>query len=303
MRIACVGEAMIELSGLDAPDSRVSLAVAGDTYNTAVYLARSLPRSIARVAYVSALGDDPLSDRILDAMTGEGIGTDLVVRLSGRLPGLYAIELDPQGERRFHYWRDASAARQMFGPGALPLDALAAFDVIYLSGITLAILPQDARAGLIAACADLKDGGGDVVFDSNYRARLWTDADAARRAMRAMWAATTVGLPSFDDEEALWGDVGPAATFDRIGALGVPEIALKRGASGPLLYHATLATLPEDTYPPATRIVDTTAAGDSFNAGYLAARLGGADMRTAARAGHALACRVIGHPGAILPRD
>jgi 2-dehydro-3-deoxygluconokinase len=303
LRIACVGEAMIELSGLGTPDARVALATAGDTYNTAVYLARALPVANASVAYVSALGDDPFSDRILDDMVAEGIDTRAVPRLPDRLPGLYAIELDPGGERRFHYWRDASAARHMFDPGGVPWETLAAFDVIYLSGITLAILPPEARERLCALCHEMRASGRHVIFDSNYRPRLWRDVDTTRDAMRRMWAAVTIGLPSCDDEVALWGDSGPAAILDRLSQLGVPEIALKRGASGPLLHHADLPSRREGSYPPATTIVDTTAAGDSFNAGYIAARLFGADMTAAAEAGHALATRVIGHRGAILPRD
>ena len=55
--------------------------------------------------------------------------------------------------------------------------------------------------------------------------------------------------------------------------------------------------------PPAAGVVDTTAAGDSFAAAYLAARLRGAAPAEAARAGHALAGAVVRHPGAIIPRD
>jgi 2-dehydro-3-deoxygluconokinase len=294
---------MIEIGSPDADDGRVALSVGGDTYNTAVYLARALPRATATVEYVTALGDDPMSDRILDRMTGEGLGTGRVARLPGGLPGLYAIDLDPGGERRFFYWRDASAARRMFDAGGVQVTALAEFDVIYLSGITLAILPPGIRARLTSLCADMRSQGRTVIFDSNYRPRLWDSADEARAAMRAMWDATTIGLPSGDDEAALWGDPTPAAIIGRLRQSGVQEIVVKSGLCGPTLYHADDIQRREGRYPPAPVVVDTTAAGDAFNAGYVAARLTGADMTTAAEAGHALACRVIGHRGAILPRD
>jgi 2-dehydro-3-deoxygluconokinase len=297
-RIACIGEVMVELSDLAAPDGRATVGIAGDTFNTAIYLARTLAGSGWRVDYVTALGTDSLSERMLGAMAEEGIGSSLVARLPDRLPGLYAIELDPGGERRFLYWRSESAARAMFDAGAVPMSALAGFDVIYLSGITLAILPPEARSRLADVCAKRRAAGATVVFDSNFRPRLWPDAATARAAMEAMWRATTIGLPSRDDEEALWGAAPPAAVLDRLAGWGVGEVALKDGAAGPVLSGGAH----EGRYPPAPKVVDTTAAGDSFNAGYLAARLTGADPVAAAEAAHALASRVIGHRGAILPR-
>jgi 2-dehydro-3-deoxygluconokinase len=188
----------------------------------------------------------------------------------------------------------------MFAGGMLSLDDLDGFDLVYLSGITLAILPPDDRARLIRRCGALKEAGGAVVFDSNYRPRLWPDAATAQAAIMAMWAASTMALPSRDDEAALFGEAGAEATLQRIAATGVAEIALKDGPSGPHLWTGT--ALPRGSYPPASAVVDTTAAGDSFNAGYIAARLGGADVPTAAQAGHALAARVIGVQGAIIPR-
>src|SRR4051812_46719730 len=106
--IACVGEVMIEMAR--GNDGRFGLACGGDTFNTAVYLARGgLP-----VSYASALGDDRFSDNILAMAAAEGVATDLVLRVPGRLPGLYLIETDAAGERSFSYWRENSPARELF---------------------------------------------------------------------------------------------------------------------------------------------------------------------------------------------
>lgn len=300
IRIACLGEAMVELSGLDPAAGAIRFGVAGDTLNTAIYLKRALGGG-AEVSYLTALGDDAFSDRMLALMEEEGLDTSRVARLSGRLPGIYAITLDERGERSFAYWRSESAARSMLAPGALDTAELGRFDLLFLSGISLAILPPEHRARLIGECARLRAMGRTVAFDTNHRPRLWGSEEEARSTYAAMWGATTIALPSRDDEARLHPGEAVADLFGRLARQGVREVALKDGALGPHLW-AEGAALPRDGYPPAPRVVDTTAAGDSFNAGYLAARLGGSSVREAAQAGHSLACKVIGAPGAIVPR-
>jgi 2-dehydro-3-deoxygluconokinase len=299
VRIACMGEAMVELSRLDPQAGTLAFGVAGDTLNTAIYLKRALGDG-ARVAYLTALGRDAFSDRMVEFMQGEGIETSGIARLPGRLPGIYAIDLDERGERTFSYWRSESAARSMLGPGGIDPEALGGFDLLFLSGITLAILPPEARMRLIGQCSWLKAMGRTIAFDTNYRPRLWESEDTARAAFGAMWDATTIALPSRDDEARLHPGESAADLFERLGRKGVREVALKDGAAGPHLWAEGRA-LPRGDYPSAPRVVDTTAAGDGFNAGYLAARVRGASVEEAARAGHALASRIIGVRGAIMP--
>lgn len=301
IRIACLGEAMVELSNLDAAAGRIDFGVAGDTLNTAIYLKRALGAA-AEVSYLTALGDDAFSDRMIAFMEEESLDTSRIARLPGRLPGIYAINLDDRGERSFSYWRSESAARSMFAEGALGADALESFDLLFLSGITLAILPPERRIELIAQCSRLRAMGRTVAFDTNYRPRLWESEDAARSAFSLMWGATTIALPSRDDEERLHPGEGVPDLFARLAREGVREIALKDGAAGPHLW-AEGRGLPRGSYPPAPRVVDSTAAGDSFDAGYLAARVQRRSVEEAAHEAHALASRVIGVRGAILPRD
>ncbi|MEH3146168.1 MAG: sugar kinase [Methylobacterium frigidaeris] len=296
MRVACVGECMMELS--ERADGALTRAFGGDTLNTALYLARlGVP-----VDYVTALGDDPWSDEMVAAWAEEGIGTGQVRRVPGRNPGLYIIRTDDAGERSFHYWRDSAPARELFsGPGgAATRAALAEYDLVYVSGISLSLYGEAGRAALAGTLAALRERGGRVAFDTNFRPRGWPDRDLARRVFRDAMAASDLIFASAEDLDWLYGAEGEG---EALAHRGRAEIALKSGGDAPVvqvIWPEGEASVPA---PAVDSVVDTTAAGDSFAAAYLAARLGGHDPVAAAEAGHRLAGAVIGHRGAVIPRS
>lgn len=290
MKIAALGECMVELS--PRPGGLFGLGFGGDTLNTAVYLAR-----LGQTAdYVTAMGDDGLSNRLVAAWAAEGVGTHQVRRMPGRMPGLYLIETDERGERRFHYWRDRAPARELFDDAPVLLD----HDLIYLSGVSLGIWGEDGRDSAIELAQRTRQRGGRVAFDNNYRPRVWPDAKVARDAMAAFLAVTDVALLSLEDEHALHGG-DAAAAIERVRRIGVREIVVKDGAAD--AWVASGDTVERVPAMANVQAVDTTGAGDSFNAGYLAARARGLAPAAAAREGHRLAAVVIQHPGAIIPRN
>jgi 2-dehydro-3-deoxygluconokinase len=301
LRVAAIGECMIELSHRDK--ASLALAFGGDTLNTALYLARINRRERLSVDYVTALGEDPYSDAMMAMWQTEGIGTDTVTRLPGKLPGLYLIRLDDSGERRFFYYRSAAAARELFSYAAtLPqLAALPGYDLIYFSAITLSILSDVARDRFFAALGEARKAGRRVAFDSNYRPAGWPDLASAQHVIGRFLGEVDIALPTFDDEQRLFGDPDPAATAARYAAHGVAEMAVKLGVEGCIVAskgNKRAVPVPERVEP-----VDTTAAGDAFNAGYLALRLAGRSPEDAALAGHRLAAVVICHQGAVIPRE
>lgn len=302
-RIACIGECMIELWQDRQQNDRMRRTFGGDTLNTAVYATRCLSTADALVSYVTALGTDPFSTELLQAWQAEGLDTALVARLPEHLPGLYIIRTDAAGERTFYYWRQQAAARMLFSCDDTQRieQTLQDYDFVYLSGITLAILDEPSRERLLALLASIRNRGGKVGFDSNYRPRLWPDPAAARHWLQQVWGQTDLACPTFEDEAALWGDTDPDATADRLQALGVAEIVVKQGPQPALL--ALNGQRQQVAGEPVARPVDTTAAGDSFNAAYFSARLLGQSAVAAAAAGHRLAARVIQQPGAIIPAE
>ncbi|MGL4279080.1 MAG: sugar kinase [Albidovulum sp.] len=292
MRLLCMGEPMAELR---KTGEGFAVGFAGDSFNTAVYCRRLLPAG-DRVGYLTRVGTDPLSDGFLTLAAREGIDTGLVARDAEHNIGIHSVQTDASGERSFHYWRSASAARLMFRK-AEELAALEGAEILYLSAITLAVIAPEAREALLARLADLRARGRRIAFDSNYRPRLWPDRETARDWIGRMWRMTDIALPSADDERALYGDADDAAVLSRLRGWGCRSGALKRGAEGPVAFDPAIAA---GAFPPAVRVVDTTAAGDSFNGAFLAALLRGRDEATAMDWGHRMASAVIGEPGAIV---
>lgn len=293
--VLSLGEAMLELS--PRGDDQWRMGVAGDTLNTAWYLRAALPAAWS-VGYLTRLGSDAFSDRIADFIAGVGIDTSAISRDPQRGCGLYAISL-MNGERSFTYWRGQSAARNLADDRDRLALALALARVIYLSGITLAILTDQGRENLLDL---LRARPKHVVlaFDPNIRPRLWPDADAMRQTLTAVAALSDLVLPSFDDESAHFGDTSPEDTLHRYLDHGATEVVVKN-AGGPILAASGAVLFRHD--PASVTPLDTTGAGDSFNGGYLAARLQGQGVNRALRCGADLAACVIRHPGALIPMD
>ena len=291
--IAVIGEAMVELS-----DNIDQLKFAGDSLNTAIYLKRELHNKKNTVAFFSALGNDLNSEKMIKFIESEGLTTNFIERRVNSGPGKYKIVTDKKGERNFHYWRDESAARTLFSkPCAVKFQNLLEFDLVYITGISIAILPRKIQEDLLHFFSEFKQKGGLIAFDSNYRKTLWKSKKAARIMIKKYWQIADIALPSLDDEKDIFDFNTQDDVVNNLKQLGVKFGALKRGSKGP--YSLTDNTN-SFKYTIVTNTKDTTAAGDSFNGAYLASLINGSSQDISLIKGHKLASRVIQNLGAII---
>jgi 2-dehydro-3-deoxygluconokinase len=295
-RLACIGECMLELYQHD--NDLFHLGFAGDVYNMAAYFAHCA-EDIASVDLISAVGNDIYSQRLLKAVNEKSVGTSQVRTLDNRMPGLYLVENDDTGERAFHYYRSEAAARHMFdGPeGDTLLKKLYEYDSVYFSGITLAILEDESRGKFIEALADLHKHDVMICFDSNYRPKLWESHEQAQHCYDQIMPFIDIALPSLADDHVLYGGSTLDACADRFLNAGCHKVIITHGENDYMIATKEQRQL----YPvAAVNAVDTTGAGDSFNAAFLAAILQGEDDEAAANKAAALSAKVVQAKGAII---
>jgi 2-dehydro-3-deoxygluconokinase len=297
-RVAVVGEAIIEL--VRGGDGHFALTCAGDAFNVALYLARAGMDA----AFVTALGEDTFSDMVLALAAAEGVACDLVLRRRGRLPGLCIVDVDGSGAQQRYDWRGEAPARDLFElpDWARLAEGMGKAKLVYFSGITLSLYSNVGLGRFLAIVETVRQQGVKVAFDANFRPRGWRgDLARTRTVFAEALKRTDIALPTYDDEAVLWGDPSPEATVARLQAFGIAEIVVKNGPNSALVVaggQSEFVPVPEVVTP-----VDSTAAGDGFNAAFIAARLSGSRPAEAAAAAHRLAGQVIRHRGSLMPRE
>jgi 2-dehydro-3-deoxygluconokinase len=301
-KVVAFGECMLEVQANGFGPA--ALSYGGDTFNTAIYLRRCSQAQDINVAYATGLGVDPLSEKLMREWQAQGLELSCVRQIEGKLPGMYLIETDEQGERYFHFWRENSAARSYFEALMTPLEQKANdIDCLYFSGISLAILDPNARQRLFAMIRQMRKADKQVVFDNNYRPRLWPSNAVARTVFQQALSVASTALITMDDHQAVFGLSSLDEAVQHAQLLPLDEVVIKRGALPTLVKSREMdewVSVPTQHVP---KVVDTTAAGDSFAAGYLSRRLMGQSPQQAADFGNRVAARVVQHRGAIIPMD
>ena len=302
LQFVAIDECMLEVQANGFGPSVLSYG--GDTFNTAVYLRRCAASSQIEVSYATGLGTDHLSQTLRKEWEALGLNLNAMEYIEGKLPGMYLIETDSKGERTFHFWRENSAARAYFQSSVTALEKnLAQFHCLYFSGISLAILNEASRTRLFNLLKQAQLNGSRVVFDNNFRPKLWPDRKLARTVYLQALATCHTAMITLDDHQAVFDCGSLDNTLAHAQSLSIPEVVIKRGAADTLVRQESSSKWESIPTLPVNQVIDTTAAGDSFAAGYLSRRLCGVSAKMAVIFGNALAARVIQHRGALIPME
>lgn len=294
-RITALGEPLLELQ--PGEDGTVRLAFGGDVANSMVCLARILGRDPARISVVTALGDSSYSAWLRERLTRAGI--HVIEASIGGEPGIYGLPPDPESHCGFSYWRAQSAARIFLQSADLSRfeELLGEPQLLLVTGITLALCSHASFEHLCRWVDRHRDCR--VVFDCNFRKRLWDSEAQARERIGAFEPLSSLIATGAEDERTLWGAANTAQIIERVG--GLPAEYLIRGGpegcwvgSGQNCQHV-------ETEP--VRVVgDTAGAGDAHLAGYLAARISGLGRTDAAVYANKAAAVIVAQRGSVPAR-
>lgn len=264
---------MVEFNQTGDGDGRLFLqGFGGDSSNLVIAAARQG----ARVAYVSAVGDDGFGAMLRALWDAEGVNHAAVATDAQASTAVYFVTHDAEGHH-FHFYRAGSAASRLT-PAQLPLALLRSAKVLHLSGISLAISPSACEAGL-AAMRAAHEARVAVSFDTNLRLKLWS-IERAREVIDQALCGTDIALPSIDDMQALTGLDQPDAIVDHCLARGARLVALKLGAQGAIVADAATR---HRIAPHRCKPVDATGAGDTFGGAFLARHVAGDSLLDAGR--------------------
>ena len=295
-----MGECMLELS--TTPTGQTNKSFGGDVYNTAVYYKRLMQQQ-GNVGFFTAVGEDNISQQMVAQFQLEQLNTEYVFTNSDKTIGAYMIETSAQGERSFTFWRNDSAARFMMADSHQLLKAMDddSIDTFYFSGISLAILYPQHRTAFWQLLAELKQRGAKIAFDTNYRPKLWLTAEDALEQFKLAFAHSDIVFTGVEDMSPLIKSDDANQLAQYCAQFDIAELIVKNEAK------QVICLTPEQRYLvdviPASNVVDSTAAGDSFNGAYLAARAKGYSISNSAAFACEIAKSVLFHRGAIMAQD
>ncbi|WP_340680019.1 sugar kinase [Paraglaciecola sp.] len=297
-KVVLFGECMLELR--QAQNNTMLRSFAGDVFNTAVYQKRAFAQQ--SVSFMSALGNDVISQELMQNCQQEGLETGLIRHSALHNPGIYLVQTDAQGERSFLYWRENSAARQMMKLLDEDLRSqVCKADLFFFSGISLAILAPEDRVLFWQFLSEVQKAGVSIAFDPNYRARLWASPEDARQQFALAFAASSIVLPGIEDFATLYGLHKLEDVVAFCAPFNIKELVVKNGSNS--VFCLSEQGEVTQAIKPVTKVVDTTSAGDSFNGVYLGARLADYAVAQAIELAASAAGLVIQHPGAIVPNE
>ena len=290
--ICAIGECMIEMTNVEK--ELYNYSVAGDTLNFTSYL----DQSIFNKFYLTAIGTSDINKGVISFFKKKKINTDLVKKISSKEIGLYLIKNTKRGEKKFYYWRDDSAANLFFNHISKSLFIKKyTFDYIYLTGITLSILDFKNIDKFITNLSVLRKKNSKIIFDFNIRIKRWSKKNLNLYLNKI--------LPNIDilfcsgEDLVCWKKNNNIKTFQYI---------LKKFN----IYHAIYRKNEEYNYSfyknkkymiknkPIKKVVDTSGAGDGYNAAYLSSFIISNNPQIALNEASKIGAKIVMKKGAIV---
>ncbi|WP_162924669.1 carbohydrate kinase family protein [Rubrobacter indicoceani] len=271
-RIVAFGEVVADIYR-DPSDSEVELSMTARPGGAPANVAVAAARLGAGAAFIGSVGDDLFGEFVLKALAAEGVEVQSIVRQKAPTrTSLAFVEILPDGDREFTFYRSKPAADELFTPGDVLSDALADASFINFGSIPLLTEPARSAARSLAELAG--ESGVPFAFDVNYRAHLWSDDATAREAVEPFLDLASVVKLSDDELLPLLRVTDPDEAADVLLERGASLVLVSLGPDG--AFYATegfRGRIPSVE----VRVVDATGAGDAFLAATLV-KLAGGDL-------------------------
>ena len=293
INVCSIGEAMIEISNIK--NSLYNQSFAGDTLNFCNYLDKKKLNAF----FLSAIGKSEINQSLLDFIKSKNISTKYIKQINQFEVGLYLIKNKDNGEKQFFYWRDESAAKQYFNNiDFLNLyKELKNFDYIYFSGITLSIIHISKLNNFIKLLKLFKSKKIKIVFDFNIRPSRWNKKNL-NIFLDSVLKFVDICFLSGEDMN-YWKNKNDIKSYEQI----VRKYKLKHSIfrkNAKFTYVFLNKTRYVFKNKLLKRVVDTSGAGDGFNAAYLSNFIVNNDPLLALKAGSSLGSKIVMKKGAIV---
>lgn len=261
LEIVAIGECLVEF--LELENGTYAQSYAGDTLNTLFYASRLG----LKTGYVSAIGQDPFTEGIELLLDTEKIDRTICASDDG-VNGTYFV-LGKSGAKRYHFLRKHSAATRMLEH--IDMSKLRAYllktKVLHLSLTSIGIQSErDRLIDLLSRIAsDVK-----ICLDSNYRASVWADREEAQEWYEQALPYVSMLFVTDTDHDAIYGKESFVHAIKRYQSYGINRLAYRMGEKGSIIFDGNAQTV-----QPCENItvIDTTGAGDAYNAGFIHAML------------------------------
>jgi len=294
-----VGEVLIDFVATE-PVSYVNASAfqkcfGGAPMNTLVGVARLGSSSGA----ITAVGEDPFGQFLIRELEKNGVDTSCVKVKKGMRTTITFVANEPEtGERSFIFYRKpwiTGTADSALSIEDVDLDYISNASILHVSGFSLSQNPS--RKAVLTAVEHAKRTGVKVSFDPTLRVDVWNSERTVRRLYRQMLKLSDIATFSREEAEFIFGTDNPEKAAETALKYGVKVAGIKLGADGALLKTEEGQKL----YVPAFKVeaIDTTGAGDGWNAGLLVGMLKGWDLETCVTVANAVGALVVTKHGAI----